>query len=69
MKNTGNKRLRRRDTAEQWLKENDPEYSASKKDWEVPRTDALARDDTFSLDELSEKQRHTILSQDIDDES
>ena len=37
-------RERERDEAEKWLVENDPDYAESKKKWQTPSTDALARD-------------------------
>ena len=38
------------DAAEQWLKANDPAYSKSKRGWQVPSSDMLAR----ALDETNE---------------
>ncbi len=32
------------DAAEEWLAENDPDYAEQKKKWQIPTTDALARD-------------------------
>lgn len=35
---------RKRDAAEAWLAENDPEYAKNKRSWQSPSTDALERD-------------------------
>lgn len=34
---------RKVDEAEQWLKDNDPQYEQSKRQWRPPRTDVLER--------------------------
>lgn len=37
-------REKERDAAEAWLANNDPDYAETKKSWQTPSTDALARD-------------------------
>lgn len=37
-------RERERDDAEAWLARNDPEYKKTRRSWQTPSTDALARD-------------------------
>jgi hypothetical protein len=48
------RRLRQQDAAEKWLYENDLQYASKKLDWQVTRSDALAREggESFSDDWL-----------------
>ena len=51
-------RDQQQDAAEKWLSDNDPDYANTKKGWETPSTDALARSRVVhsTLEEVDEMQ-------------